>query len=130
MDVLTFYEFVVINHRLRMISETWADLWISLHYLPVSVGRLVWLRYTDITDTHIIFPGKGRYKEVSLLIPAPVSEVIHRRKATWPDDIYIFQSHSNRVKSRRLPVTVIAFNRALKQAAVGLTRKNITSKCA
>ena len=46
------------------------------------------------------------------------------------NDIFIFQSHSNRVKFKEQPVTVIAFNRALKIASSGVTDKKVSSKSA
>ncbi|MGK0705303.1 hypothetical protein ACSFCW_17730 [Yokenella regensburgei] len=129
-NLLTFYEFVVINRRLREISYTWADLWSFLYYLPVGVGRLIGLRYTDIRGEYLTLQRTGRFKETKILIPASIDEILHRRALTYPDDIFIFQSHSNRVKAIEVPVTVIAFNMALKKAAAGVTDKTVSSKSA
>lgn len=63
-------------------------------------------------------------------IPSPVDEIIKRRRKAYPDDIYIFQSHSNRTGTEKKPVTVVAFNTALKYAATGVTNKNVSSKSA
>lgn len=130
MNSLTFYEVVAIKYRLRNISDTWADLWISLHYLPVGVGRLVRLRYTDIKGDYLFFERRGRLKEKSMLIIPPVGEIIRRRRDTYPDDDFVFQSHSNRVKAEKKPVSVISFNRALKIASLDCTSKTVTSKSA
>ena len=128
--MLTFYEFAVINARLRSISDTWSDLWGCLYYLPVGVGRIIRLQYSDLSVEWLTFKQRGRLKEVRVLAPSPVRSLIRRRREAYPDDVYVFQSHSNRVKAKKNPVTVIAFNRALKKASAGVTDTIVTSKCA
>lgn len=129
-DLLTFYEIASINHRLLDISDTWADLWVCLHYLPVGIGRVRMLRYTNLVGSNLTFEQRGRLKEINIIAPSPVRNIILRRREIYPDDVYVFQSHSNRVKAEEKPVTVVAFNRALKLASSGVTTKNVTSKCA
>ncbi len=128
--LLTFYEIASINHRLLDISDTWADLWVCLHYLPVGIGRVRMLRYTNLVGSNLTFEQRGRLKEINIIAPSPVRNIILRRREIYPDDVYVFQSHSNRVKAEEKPVTVVAFNRALKLASSGVTTKNVTSKCA
>ena len=128
--MLTFYEVATISHRLLDISDTWADLWICLYYLPVGVGRLRMLRYSDITGEVITLKKMGRYKEMEMLMPPIIIEIIQRRRKKYPADDYVFQSHSNRVKAVKKPVTVVAFNQALKSAASGITTKSVSSKSA
>lgn len=129
-DLLTFYEIASINHRLLDISDTWADLWVCLHYLPVGIGKVRMLRYTNLVGSNLTFEQRGRLKEINIIAPSPVRNIILRRREIYPDDVYVFQSHSNRVKAEEKPVTVVAFNRALKLASSGVTTKNVTSKCA
>ncbi|HAT3756991.1 TPA: hypothetical protein I8617_004057 [Citrobacter amalonaticus] len=128
--MLTFYEIASINHRLLDISDTWADLWVCLHYLPAGIGRVRMLRYTNLVGSNLTFEQRGRLKEINIIAPSPVRNIILRRREIYPDDVYVFQSHSNRVKAEEKPVTVVAFNRALKLASSGVTTKNVTSKCA
>lgn len=128
--LLTFYEIASINHRLLDISDSWADLWVCLHYLPVGIGRVRMLRYTNLVGSNLTFEQRGRLKEINIIAPSPVRNIILRRREIYPDDVYVFQSHSNRVKAEEKPVTVVAFNRALKLASSGVTTKNVTSKCA
>lgn len=128
--MLTFYEVTAINHRLRHISDTWSDLWMCLYYLPVGIGRLRMLRYSDITGEVITLEKMGRYREMKMLMPPIIIEVIQRRRKKYPEDNYVFQSHSNRVKAEKKPVTVVAFNQALKSAASGITTKSVSSKSA
>lgn len=88
------------------------------------------LRYSDITGEVITLEKMGRYREMKMLMPPIIIEVIQRRRKKYPEDNYVFQSHSNRVKAEKKPVTVIAFNQALKSAASGITTKNVSSKSA
>lgn len=88
------------------------------------------LRYSDITGDVMSLKKKGRYREMKMLMPPIIIEIIHRRRKKYPEDNYVFQSHSNRVKAEKKPVTVVAFNQALKSAASGITTKNVSSKSA
>ncbi|WP_038254551.1 hypothetical protein [Yokenella regensburgei] len=129
-SLLTFDEVMAISKRLMLISDTWADLWMSLHFLPVNVGRIIDLRFSDVDGNSLILKRKGQFGEIRTSIPSPVVAIIQRRKLNYPDDVFIFQSHSNRVKAAVVPVTVIAFNAALKKAADGVTSKSVSSKSA
>ncbi|KAE9756539.1 hypothetical protein GP728_15085 [Enterobacteriaceae bacterium TzEc084] len=60
----------------------------------------------------------------------PVEAMIARRRERYPEDVYLFQSHSNRVKYHRRPVTIIAFNAALRRAARSLPDVNVSSSSA
>ena len=56
--------------------------------------------------------------------------MIDRRRKNYPGDVFVFQSHSNRVKYERRPVTLIAFNTALRRAARSLPDVNVSSSSA
>lgn len=126
--MLTSQEFTAIYFRLQDISDNWADLWMFINHLPVAISRIINLKYTDIEGKYILFPCRGRFCEKKLLIPHITLNILKRRKLRYPEDIYVFQSHSNRVKHQKKPVTVLAFNQALKKASAGITRKSISSK--
>lgn len=89
------------------------------------------LRYTNLVGSNLTFEQKGRLKEINIIAPSPGTEhnFTEKRKFILMM-IYVFQSHSNRVKAKKNPVTVIAFNRALKKASAGVTDTIVTSKCA
>lgn len=88
------------------------------------------LRYSDITGEIITLKKMEHYKEMKMLMPPIIIEIIQRRRKKYPADDYVFQSHSNRVKAEKKPVTVVAFNQALKSAASGITTKSVSSKSA
>ncbi|MGD1736722.1 hypothetical protein ACP6DW_33180, partial [Klebsiella pneumoniae subsp. pneumoniae] len=53
---------------------------------------------------------------------------LERRRTTYPEDVFVFQSHSNRVKNRASPVTVIAFNTAIRKVSKVTTGELASSK--
>lgn len=126
-DELTFADFLSINSRLRQVSDTWADLWVSIYYTQLSVGKLVVLRFEDISESGSPLKKSGI---IQLMAENPVKNVIQKRRRLYPDDEFIFQSHSNRVKSIAKPVTVTAFNQALRDCAKHIINKNVSSSSA
>lgn len=129
-NTLTFFEFLKIHNALKTISDSWADLWALLHLTKVMVTRLIQLKYSDIDDNIILLPAQGRFAQQRIAMSREMQQIISRRRVRYPDDIYIFQSHSNRMKNDVRPVTITAFNQALKIAANGITEKSVSSKSA
>ncbi|ENU1633116.1 hypothetical protein ACE6ZM_003199 [Salmonella enterica] len=129
-NTLTLREFPAVRKNLEDISETRADLWTLLCLTRTMITRLIHLKYQDIHDDEIVLPGHGKFAEKRLSPSPTIRKIVVQRRAGFPDDIYLFQSHSNRVKAVARPVTLIAFNRALKKASMGVTDKIISSKSA
>lgn len=126
-DELTFSEFSAINSRLRQVSVTWADLWVTIYYTQISVGKLLALRFEDVTEPDLLLKKPGI---IQLLAENPVKHIIQKRRELYPNDVFIFQSHSNRVKFIAKPVTAIAFNQALRNVAKDVINKNVSSSSA
>ncbi|HBZ0899588.1 TPA: hypothetical protein MJC54_28910 [Klebsiella pneumoniae] len=127
---LTFAQFLVINSQLANISDTWADLWVLIFHTGLSVGRLLALRHDDTDGESILLREQGRLKALRVELTPPAIAIIVRRRERYPEDIFVFQSHSNRVKYECRPVTLIAFNSALRQAAKSLPDVNVSSSSA
>lgn len=125
-DELTFSEFSAINSRLRLVSDIWSDLWVVIYYSQMSIGKLLSLRFEDVSGVESLKISGN----INLLADNPVKQIIKKRRELYPDDIFLFQSHSNRVKAIAKPVTVIAFNQALKSVARYVTEKNVSSSSA
>jgi integrase len=92
-----------------------------IYYTQLSVGSLIRLKYDDISDNSFNTGKRGRLEELRIESTAPIKQILERRRKRYPDDIYVFQSHSNHVPPRQ--VTVIAFNAALRKA--GATRPGL-----
>jgi integrase len=125
---ISFKKFLTINSNLVHVSDTWSDLWAVIFYTGQSVGRLIDLRYTDIERGSAYLRVKGRIKAKRIELSAPVCAILERRRETYPQDVFVFQSHSNRVKNRDSPVTVIAFNAALRKVSKLATGELASSK--
>ncbi|OVX40971.1 hypothetical protein BME29_09550 [Klebsiella pneumoniae] len=121
---------MVINSQLANISDTWADLWALIFHTGLSVGRLLALRHDDTDGESILLREQGRLKALRVELTPPAIAIIVRRRERYPEDIFVFQSHSNRVKYECRPVTLIAFNSALRQAAKSLPDVNVSSSSA
>ncbi|WP_227551052.1 hypothetical protein, partial [Klebsiella pneumoniae] len=107
---ISFEQFLTINSNLVSISDTWADLWALIFHTGLSAGRLLSIRYDDIDDGLILIRKQGHLKELRVESTPPVEGIIARRRERYQEDVFLFQSHSNRVKYQRRPVTIIAFN--------------------
>ena len=130
MSQFTTKEIALISHKLKDISDTWSDLWVFLYLVPLSVGQVINVRHSSFDGKSLTMEKRGKFKEIEILVSPLVCELIRERKKRYPEDIYIFQSHSNRVKFLAKPVTVIAFNKALKIASKGITEQIVSSKSA
>ncbi|ENQ2456209.1 TPA: hypothetical protein MEB04_005445 [Klebsiella pneumoniae] len=127
---ISFEQFLTINSNLVSISDTWADLWALIFYTRLSAGRLLSLRYDDIDGCSIMIREPGHLKVLKVELSLPAMAMIDRRRERYPEDVFLFQSHSNRVKYQRRPVTIIAFNAALRRAARSLPDVNVSSSSA
>ncbi|MFE4110376.1 hypothetical protein [Kosakonia sp. YIM B13611] len=129
-DELSFLEFISINSKLKQLSETWSDLWSMLFYQKTSVGKVINLMYSDVCSYKGVITENFHKESHPLYLNTSAFEIVKKRRVLYPNDIYIFQSHSNRVKAIVKPVTVIAFNQALRKAAEHLPYKNVSSNSA
>lgn len=127
---LTPVEFTGIYNNLYSISDSWADLWMMLFVTRVPVGRILMLKYNDVHEDVIFLKSHRRYKGEFLNMNISLKKLIQIRAKRYPDDVYIFQSHSNYKKFNQSPLTLIAFNRALKIASEKVTTKTVSSKSA
>ncbi|QBG08015.1 hypothetical protein DA718_12830 [Klebsiella huaxiensis] len=127
---LTSAQFLIINSHLAKVSDTWADLWALIFHTGLSVGRLLALRHDDTDVDSILLREQGRLKALRVELTPPAIAIIVRRRESYPGDVFVFQSHSNRVKYECRPVTLIAFNTALRRAAKSLSGIAVSSSSA
>lgn len=127
---LSSAEFRGVHENLEHISDTWAALWLLLNLTQARVTQLIYCRYQDIHEDTLILPAHGMFAPAKILLCPTARMIISRRRSRYPQDVFLFQSHSRRVQHTAKPVTVIAFNAALKKAARGVTGKRVSSKSA
>ncbi|HBT7194962.1 TPA: hypothetical protein MCI55_001646 [Klebsiella pneumoniae] len=127
---LTYKHFLAINNQLANASDTWADLWVLVFHTRLSAGRLLTLRYEDISEDSMLIRECGRLKELRVELTSPIKKILNCRREKYQGDVFVFQSHSNRVKYECRPVTLIAFNTALSRAANSLPGVTVSSSSA
>lgn len=120
-----------IYQKLNTISDTWSDLWFFLTYTDMMlVKQAIQLKFSDIENGTVKIYCHKRSRILNVHLPHELEDLIKRRKNQYPDDKYIFQSHSNRVKNLNKPVTLIAFNAALRKVGNAMKLKALSSKYA
>lgn len=129
-SILTLTEFFAVKRNLEAISDTWSDLWTMLYLSQAKPQRLLRLKYDDVSNDRLTLVAAGKLKECHIELRPGIQKIIQARRKRYPDDVFLFQSHSNCRKSSPCPVTLIAFNTALKRAAVGVTKKAVSSNSA
>lgn len=127
---LTPMEFNGIRNHLERISDTWADLWFLLNLTQVNITQLLRCRYQDWQGNVLVLPESGTFAKKRIALNPTARIIIGQRRSRYLGDVFLFQSHSLRVKATDRPVTLIAFNTALKKAAQGITPKTVSSKSA
>lgn len=127
---ISFEQFLTINSNLGHISDAWPDLWALIFYTGLSVGRLITLRYEDIGLNSLYLRETGRLKAMKIQLSSLSRALLSRRRERYPEDIFVFQSHSNRVKNQVGPVIMIAFNTALRRAGEVLPLRTVSSRSA
>ena len=122
----TLEEAAAIEKVLRYRNETFADAWALNLNLALRISDLLALTYKDVAGTEIrITEGKTKKARV-IPINEKARDIINRRRATYPEDIFLFQSRSNRVKNQAArPVSRESASRAFSEAGEMVTDKNI-----
>jgi integrase len=129
-DSITTDEFMGIHQKLYRISKTWGDLWLTLFFLRAESCRVVSIKYSDIKDDLLHLAATPKFESRTVRLCKVLRQLFNKRKLANPLDIYVFQSKSNRVKGVAKPVTTVAMNIALKEAAREIANKNVTMKSA
>lgn len=97
-------------------SQIYGDIWKVGLNLSLRVGDLLGLKYSDFDLEHrtltLIEEKTGKPKFIRLNTAA--IEVIAKRMTDFPDDIWLFQVHSNRAKGK--PISRCSVSRAFKEA--------------
>ena len=96
----------------------------------LSASNLPTLSHDDTDGDSILLREQGRLKALRVELTPPAIAIIERRRERYPEDVFVFQSHSNRVKYECRPVTLIAFNTALGRAAKSLPGVTVSSSSA
>ncbi|EPL4527043.1 hypothetical protein QCK34_004461 [Enterobacter asburiae] len=125
---LTRSQFCTLYKKLARRSQAWADLWYMLHLTGMMAVRLIHLCHEDVRGDSIHFPTRCRFSARVVPLTPPVRALIVRRRRDFPQDVWIFQSHSARVRSRPGPVTFIAFSQAIRHEGRGVVARTVDTR--
>lgn len=129
-SILTLNEFFAVKRNMEVISDTWSDLWVMLYLTQVKPVQLLKIKFDDAQNSGLVFAATKGLKERYIALTPGVKNIILSRRKRYPEDIFLFQSHTNRTRAVPRPVTLVAFNMALKRASAGVTAKTVSSKSA
>ena len=116
---------------LRRRNETFADAWALNLNMALRISDLLALTFEDVAGNMVSIKEKKTGKVKVFPINNRAREIILRRRSAYPDDKFLFQSKSNRVKNLDpRPITREAASRAFSEAVKVVTDKNISSHSA
>ena len=116
---------------LRRRNETFADAWALNLNLALRISDLLALTFDDVAGNVVTIKEKKTSKLKVFPINNRAREIISRRRAAYPEDKFLFQSKSNRVKNQPpRAITRESASRAFSEAGEMVTEKNISSHSA
>ena len=97
-------------------SQIYADVWRVGCNLSLRISDLLSIEYQqlDIEKRELkLIEGKTS-KNKTIRLNNTAIEVIVKRRKQYPDDVYLFQVHSNRAKNK--PISRVSVSRVFKEA--------------
>ena len=115
--VKTKEEIMMVERLLRTHhSDLYADIWRIGVNLSLRISDLLAIRFADLDlETHLytlVESKTGKARQIRLN-PTALS-LIEKRRERYPDDIYLFQVHSNRTAGMVKPVSRVSVARAFQ----------------
>ena len=94
-------------------SDLYSDIWSVGINMALRISDLLSLKYSDLDgDSFKLIEGKTK-KAREIAISPTVRAIVTRRKKANPDDVYLFQVHSNRASGK--PVSRESVARMFKE---------------
>ena len=81
-----------------------ADVTLMMQAAVLRVGDAVALRFDEVINGEIDIEEQKTGKRKALTLPAPVMQMIARRRAEYPHDVHVFWSLRNRSINKKTPV--------------------------
>jgi integrase len=97
-------------------SDLYGDIWRIGVNLSLRISDLLAIRFADLDlDNHLYTLAEGKTGKIRHIRLNPTAlALIEKRRAQYPDDVFLFQPHSNRTTGLVKPVSRISVSRAFK----------------
>jgi len=115
--VKTKEEIMMVERLLRAHhGDLYGDIWRIGVNLSLRISDLLAIRFADLDlQSHLYTVREGKTKKIrQIRLNTKALSLIEKRQEQYPDDIYLFQVHSNRTASLMKPVSRISVARAFK----------------
>jgi integrase len=115
--VKTKEEIMMVERLLRTHhGDLYADIWRIGVNLSLRISDLLAIRFADLNlVNHLYTLVEGKTKKVRHVRLNPTAlSLIRKRREQYPDDIYLFQVHSNRTAGFVKPVSRVSVARVFK----------------
>lgn len=115
------------NYLLKETSTIYADVWKIGVNLSLRIGDLLSIKFTDlnITDRTLVLVEAKTGKSKTIRLNNPAIAVINTRRVKYPNDVYLFQVHSNRAKGT--PISRVSVSVKFKECGDVLRIKGINT---
>jgi integrase len=104
-------------------GQLYADIWKVGVNLSLRIGDLLNLKFSDmdLKERTLKLTESKTGKQKNIRLNSAAIAIIDKRRKEYPDDIWLFQVHSNRAKDK--PVSRVSVSRIFKDAGdmIGLT---------
>ncbi|QDE47662.1 integrase [Enterobacter hormaechei] len=94
-----------------------ADVSLIMQAAVLRVGDAVALRFDEVINGEIDIEEQKTGKRKALTLPAPVVQMIARRRAEFPHDVHVFRSQRNRSMNKQAPVRREEVSKQIAEAA-------------
>jgi integrase len=94
-----------------------ADVTLMMQAAVLRVGDAVALRFDEVINGEIDIEEQKTGKRKALTLPAPVVQMIARRRAEFPHDVHVFRSQRNRSMNKQAPVRREEVSKQIAEAA-------------
>ena len=94
-----------------------ADVTLMMQAAVLRVGDAVALRFDEVINGEIDIEEQKTGKRKALTLPAPVVQMIARRRAEYPHDVHVFRSQRNRSMNKQAPVRREEVSKQIAEAA-------------
>jgi integrase len=117
----------IYNYLQKESSTIYADVWKIGVNLSLRIGDLLSIKFADLNlnDRTLVLTEEKTGKSKTIRLNNAAIEVINARRVQYPNDVYLFQVHSNRASNK--PISRVAVSVKFKECGDVLRIKGINT---